>query len=298
MRTARMNEAAALSADVAQDNSVTGDSFVRRFTLSPLCLIGLLLVTFAVLVALFGPLFLHVGPLDIDPSAARQGPSAVHWFGTDHLGRDIFSRVVYGAGVSLRVGIFSLLFSLVFGVIVGAIAGMAGGRIDAILMRLTDLSLAIPNLVAATALITVLGRGETTVWLVLGMLGWMSVARILRASVLSVRHQDYVDAARMAGCPTHRLLLLHVLPNSIQPVIVYSFNLVGLAILAEASLSFLGLGIEPPNPSWGLMVAEGRSFLATAPHMILFPSIALAITIAGFSFLGDGLRDIMDVKGR
>jgi peptide/nickel transport system permease protein len=256
----------------------------------------LILISLITALAVLAPWISQYGPLDIDATSVRQSPSAAHWFGTDNLGRDIFSRVAEGAGVSLRVGIFSLLMSLLLGVFVGAIAGMLGGRIDSILMRLTDLSLAIPNLVAATALITVIGRGETAVWLVLGMLGWMSVARILRASVMTVRNSDFVDAARLAGCPMHRLIRVHVLPNSIQPVVVFSLNLVGLAILAEASLSFLGLGIEPPAPSWGLMVAEARSFLVSAPHMILFPSAALAITIAGFSFLGDGLRDVMDSK--
>ena len=279
------------------DRSIAArDNFAYRFARNPLCMTGLMLVALVTAAAIFAPWLAHYGPLDIDPTQARQSTSAAHWFGTDHLGRDIFTRVLYGARVSLRVGIFSLLLSLALGVSVGAIAGMLGGWIDTMLMRFTDLSLAIPNLVAATVLITVIGRGEQAVWIVLGMLGWMSVARIMRAGVLSVRGNDYVDAARLAGCPIHRLLWFHVLPNSIQPVVVFSFNLVGLAILAEASLSFLGLGIEPPAPSWGLMVAEGRSFLATAPHMIVFPSIALAITIAGFSFLGDGLRDILDTK--
>lgn len=271
-------------------------SFWQRLTGNALCVTGMVLLTLVIVVATLAPWMTPYDPLQIDAGSVRQLPSAAHWFGTDHLGRDIFARVAHGAGVSLRVGAVSLLMSLVLGVVVGAVAGMLGGWTDAVLMRLTDLSLAIPNLVAATALITVIGRGETAVWLVLGMLGWMSVARILRASVMSVRHSDYVDAARLAGCSMHRLIWRHVLPNSIQPVIVFSFNLVGLAILAEASLSFLGLGIEPPAPSWGLMVAESRSFLASAPHMILFPSAALAITIAGFSFLGDGLRDVMDTR--
>jgi peptide/nickel transport system permease protein len=275
---------------------IASDGTLARILRSPLCISGIVLVTLVAVIAICAPWLAQHGPLEIDPSSIRHGPSGAHWFGTDHLGRDIFARVAYGAGVSLRVGILSLLMSLVLGVLVGAIAGMFGGRIDALLMRLTDLSLAIPNLVAATALVTVLGRGETTVWLVLGMLGWMSVARILRASIASIRNSDFVAAARLAGCPMQRLILVHVLPNSIQPVVVFSFNLVGLAILAEASLSFLGLGIEPPSPSWGLMVAEGRSFLASSPHLILFPSAALAITIAGFSFLGDGLRDVLDVK--
>jgi peptide/nickel transport system permease protein len=287
------------TADAAQTSIAAAaprNDFVARLRRNPLCMVGLLLVFVVALTALFAPWITTYGPLDIDATSVRSAPNAAHWFGTDHLGRDIFARVVYGAGVSLRVGIFSLLMSLVLGITVGAIAGMLGGWVDTILMRLTDLSLAIPNLVAATALITVIGRGETAVWLVLGMLGWMSVARILRASVMSVRSSEFVEAARLAGCGTPRLILRHVLPNSIQPVIVFSFNLVGLAILAEASLSFLGLGIEPPNPSWGLMVAEARSFLASSPHMILFPSAALAITISGFSFLGDGLRDVLDAR--
>jgi ABC-type dipeptide/oligopeptide/nickel transport system permease subunit len=286
----------AAAGTVAASSLRADDGLFARVLRSPMCVSGIVLVLLVAAVAVFAPSFAQYGPLDIDPTSIRQGPSAAHWFGTDNLGRDIFARVAYGAGVSLRVGIFSLLMSLVLGVLVGASAGMFGGRIDAVLMRLTDLSLAIPNLVAATALVTVLGRGETTVWLVLGMLGWMSVARILRASIASIRNSDFVAAAKLAGCPMHRLILVHVLPNSIQPVVVFSFNLVGLAILAEASLSFLGLGIEPPLPSWGLMVAEGRPFLATSPHLILFPSAALAITIAGFSFLGDGLRDVLDVK--
>ncbi len=272
------------------------DGPLARAFRSPLCVSGAAMILFAVAAAALAPVLATQGPLQINALAALQPPSATHWFGTDNLGRDIFARVLYGLGVSLRVGILSLAFSLVLGVFVGAVAGMAGGKVDALLMRLTDLSLAIPNLVAATALIIVLGHGETTVWLVLGMLGWMSVARILRASVREIRSHDYIAAARLAGCSMPRLIWRHVLPNSIQPVIVFSFNLVGLAILAEASLSFLGLGIEPPNPSLGLMISEGRSFLGTAPHLILFPSLALAVAIAGFSLLGDGLRDVLDVR--
>lgn len=267
-----------------------------RIIRSPSLVAGALLLFVVVAAAVFAPLLASFDPLDMQTGMARQSASATHWLGTDHLGRDIFARVLHGMRVSLRVGILSLIFSLVLGIGVGAIAGMRGGWIDAVLMRFTDLSLAIPNLVAATVLITVMGRGERTVWVVLGMLGWMSVARIVRAGVMSVRGADYVDAARLAGCSTARLLVVHVLPNSLQPVIVFAFNLVGIAILAEASLSFLGLGIEPPAPSLGLMVSEGRSFLASSPHMILYPSAALAVTIAAFSLLGDGLRDAFDTK--
>jgi peptide/nickel transport system permease protein len=285
-----------ISENLSSEVAPPVDGFLGRMRRNPLCVVGASLIMIVVAAAALAPWLSHYGPLDLDPLLAQQAPNAAHWFGTDNLGRDVFARVLYGTGVSLRVGMLSLAFSIVLGVLVGSIAGMAGGWLDALLMRLTDLSLAIPNLVAATALIIVLGRGETTVWLVLGMLGWMSVARILRASILEVRVRDFIAAARLAGCPTHRLILRHVLPNSIQAVIVFSFNLVGLAILAEASLSFLGLGIEPPNASLGLMVSEGRSFLATSPHMILFPSLALALAISGFSLLGDGLRDVLDVR--
>jgi ABC-type dipeptide/oligopeptide/nickel transport system permease subunit len=269
----------------------------RRFRRNKLAVVGVAFIILLILVAIFAPL---IAPYSITERSSefRQGPSADHWFGTDRIGRDVFSRVVFGARVSLKVGILATFISLIIGVIAGAVAGFLGGLFETVIMRLTDIFLAIPYIILAVALATVLGRGENTVILVLGLTGWLAICRIVRSSFLSLRRLEYVEAATALGAGRLRIMFRHILPNALQPIIVYGTIAVGSAILAEAALSFLGVGAVPPTPAWGLMVDEGRGDLVNAPHLLYFPGGAIFLTVLAFQFVGDGLRDALDPRLR
>ncbi len=269
----------------------------RRFRRNKLAMAGLSFIVLLIVVAIFAP---AIAPYSITErtSEFRQGPSGDHWFGTDRIGRDVFSRVVYGARVSLRVGIIATLISLVIGVFAGAVAGFLGGLTETLVMRLTDIFLAIPYIILAIALATVLGRGENTIIVVLGLTGWLAICRIVRSSFLSLRQLEYVEAATALGAGRLRIMFRHILPNALQPIIVYGTIAVGSAILAEAALSFLNVGAVAPTPAWGLMVQEGRGDLVNAPHLLYFPGGAIFLTVLAFQFVGDGLRDALDPRLR
>ena len=269
----------------------------RRFRRNRLALAGLILLTLLVVMAVFAPL---VAPYSITERAEdlRSGPSWDHLFGTDRIGRDVFSRVVYGARISLRVGILATTISLFIGVLLGSVAGFFGGVLETIIMRITDIFLAIPYIILAVAIATVLGRGENTVIVVLGLTGWLAICRIVRSSFLSLRQLEYVEAATAIGASRTRIMFRHILPNALQPIIVYGTIAVGSAILAEAALSFLGVGAISPTPAWGLMVDEGRGDLVNAPHLLYFPGGAIFLTVLAFQFVGDGLRDALDPRLR
>ncbi len=270
----------------------------RRFWANRLAVAGLAVVVLVAVVALFAPVVARHDPLAIDAALSRQGPSRAHWFGTDQLGRDVFSRVVWGARTSLAVGLGTALAATLVGMVVGLVAAWRGGRTDGVLMRLTDVFLAFPYLVAAIAVVTIAGRGTATVVLVLSLFGWMAIARIQRAAALVVRDAGYVQAARAAGVGGARIVLGHVLPNAVAPVLAVAATFVGTAILSESALSFLGVGITEPQPSWGLMISRGSSLLRTAPHVLLFPGGALLLTVMGFVLVGDGLQDALDPRAR
>ncbi len=267
----------------------------RRFRRNKLAMLGLAVIVLLVLAALFAPWIARYDPYQLS-SELRKPPSSEHWFGTDTVGRDLFARLVYGARVSLTVGISAALIATVVGVIMGALAGFYGGWIDAFIMRVTDILLAFPYIVLAIAIISVIGRGQSTVILVLGLLGWLAIARVLRSSFLQIKQMEYIEAARATGASNVRIMFRHMLPNAIQPVIVYSTLFVGAAVLSEAALSFLGIGIQEPTPAWGLMVNQGRKFLTSAPHLLLFPGAAIFLMVLAFLFVGDGLRDALDPK--
>ncbi|HVT76454.1 MAG TPA: ABC transporter permease [Acidimicrobiales bacterium] len=282
----------ALAPEVAQRVEIW-----RRFRKNKLAMAGLVIVVSEVLVAIFAPVitFMDYKSIAFD---SKLPPSTAHWFGTDALGRDVYTRIVYGSRISLQVGLAAVAVALVLGLAAGAVAGYYGGKIDALLMRITDVFLAFPYILAAIVLITVIGRSLWTVILVLGALGWMPFARLFRSSILQIKELEYIEAARAAGCNDWRIITRHILPNAVQPIIVYATIFVGTAVLSEAALSFLGVGVTEPTPAWGLMVSQGRSFLFTAPGLLFFPGAAIFITVMAFVFMGDGLRDALDPRLR
>lgn len=233
-------------------------------------------------------------------SAERlQGSSLEHPMGTDDLGRDILGRVIYGARVSLTVGIVSVAISVFFGVLLGALSGYYGKWIDTFVMRFTDIFLAFPYILFAILILAVLPpevRGIVPVIMAIGLLGWPTFARLFRSSVLSVKENDYTDAGRALGASDMRLMFRHIAPNAIAPIVVYATMSIGGAILTEAALSFLGLGIQPPGISWGQMIESSRGYLVTAPYLVLWPGMAILTTVLAFTLLGDGVRDALDVK--
>jgi peptide/nickel transport system permease protein len=267
----------------------------RRFRRNRLAMIGLVFLVLLLLAAIFAPL---ITPYSITERSSefRAAPSADHWFGTDAIGRDVYSRVVFGARVSLRIGILATVISLLIGVTLGAVAGFFGGVSDTVITRIIDVFLAIPYVVLAVAIATVFGRSENSVILVLGLTGWLAMSRIVRSSFLSLRNLEYIEAARALGFSRARIMFRHILPNALQPIIVYGTIAVGSAILAEAALSYLNVGPQDPTPAWGLMVAQGKGVLSNAPHMLFFPGAAIFLTVLAFVFVGDGLRDALDPK--
>lgn len=262
---------------------------------------GLVVVGIIAICALFAP---WIAPQDytaVNLAGRYLPPSAQHLFGTDALGRDVFARVVYGARISLRVGLVVVSVSTVIGTILGALAGYYGGWIDRVLSGyLFNVFLAFPGLLLAIAMVAFLGAGLDKLILALCVIGWVGYARLIRGQVLKVREYDFVQAARALGAGDMRILFVHILPNAIQPLIVQASLGMAGAVLAEASLSFLGLGIPPPAPSWGTMIEEARGLdtLQSAPHVLIFPGIAIALTVLAFNFVGDGLREYLDPKQR
>jgi len=287
----------------ASNRTLWGDAY-RRLLNNKLAVAAFLWIFMMVLIALTGRLWVPLvfGEVIFTDSTTaaemtRLPPSLAHPFGTDQLGRDVLGRIVYGAQVSLSVGVIATLISTVVGLILGALAGFFGGLLDAIIMRITDMFMAVPYTLFTIAMLAVLGPGWVNIFLAIGLLGWTSICRVVRSAILQVKENDYVSAARALGASNLRIVLRHILPNSLASVVVYSTMSIGSAILTEAALSFLGLGIQPPQPSWGLMISEGQTWLVSAPWLVFCPGIAILTTVLAFTLLGDGLRDALDVKG-
>lgn len=264
-----------------------------------LAYIGLAIAVVVVFAAIFAPLLAthDVGAQNLGLRLAP--PSQEHWFGTDVVGQDIFSRVLYGARISLQVGISVVAVSAFVGIIIGAVAGFYGGWVDKILSGyIFNVFLAFPGLLLAIAFVAFLGAGLGKLILALCIIGWVGYARVMRGQVLKVREYDFVQAAKALGASNMRILFTHILPNSIQPLIVQASLGMAGSVLSEASLSFLGLGIPPPAPSWGTMIDEARQYFSTHPHVLFFPGTAIALTVLAFNFIGDGLREYLDPKQR
>jgi peptide/nickel transport system permease protein len=255
---------------------------------------GAAIVCVTVFAAVIGPAIAGVDPAFQNLPLRLDGPSLSHWFGLDELGRDILARLLAGARISLLVGAVVVGISATVGTLLGSIAGYYGGIVDDVVSRLSDILMAFPGLLLAIAVVAVLGPSLTNVVLALALIGWVGYARLVRGQVLRVRELEYVQAARALGAATPRILARHIIPATLPALIVQATLGMGGAILAEASLSFLGLGVQPPTPSWGTMLNYGRSHLLDAPHLTIFPGLAIAVLVLGFNFLGDGLRDALD----
>jgi peptide/nickel transport system permease protein len=269
---------------------------LRRLMRRRAALTGLAVVVFFIALALAAPLVAPYDPLATDWRAVRKPPSSQHLFGTDELGRDVLSRVAWGARASILAGLVSVSIALAVGVPLGLLSGYFGGFADGILMRMIDAMLAIPFLILAIALAAFLGPNLTNAMIAIGVSQTPVFTRLTRGQVLAVKHEDFVDAARAVGNPHRRILLRHILPNVLAPILVQATLAVAGAIIAEASLSFLGLGQQPPAPSWGSMLNTATRFLSQAPWMALWPGLAIFSLVLSFNLLGDGLRDALDPR--
>jgi peptide/nickel transport system permease protein len=266
---------------------------------NPLAATGLVLVIIFVILALFAPWLAPQDPAAINLPARLDFPSHAHWFGTDELGRDILSRVIYGARISMLVGSCVVLASLALGLIIGSIAGYYGGAIDRFVnVVLMNAFLSFPGILIAIAFIAFRGPGIFNLVLALSLGGWVGYARLVRGQVLAAREREFVEAARALGASDLRIIVRHILPNIIQPVVVQAAIGMAGAILAEATMSFLGLGVPPPTASWGAMLNDGRAHLFDAPHLVLFPAAAVMLAVLSFNFIGDALRDYLDPRSR
>jgi peptide/nickel transport system permease protein len=268
----------------------------RRFLRNKLAMAGLFIVALMVLIAIFAPFIAPYGPNERDKQSTQLPPSSEHIFGTDLLGRDLFSRVIYGSRISMTVGVVAVAISLGIGLFFGALSGFFGRIADTLIMRFADIFFAFPYILGAIAIMSILGPGVLNIFIAIGVLGWASVARLFRGSILSIKEKEYIEAARALGASNFRIISKHILPNAFAVIIVYSTMNVGTAIIVEAALSFLGLGVQPPTPSWGKMLSESLDYINSSPWMMYFPGLAIVITVLGFVLLGDGLRDAFDPR--
>ena len=282
-----------------RQRSLWGDAW-RRLVRNKLAVIGLVVVVLFVALALLAPVLAPYGQSEVvDFRLTRYGPSWTWPFGLDQNGRDVFSRLLYGARVSLVVGVLAQGLVLLIGIPVGAVAGYYGGRLDNALMRLVDVAYAVPQLLLVMIFLNLFGPGLVNIFIAIGIVGWVTEARLVRGQFLALREQEYVNAARVAGASAWQIIGRHLLPNSLTPIIVALTFGIPTAIFTEAALSYVGVGIMPPQPSWGNMVADGSraGYIQSDPHMLLFPVLAIGLTMLGFTFMGDGLRDALDPKG-
>jgi len=273
-----------------------GPTVWRRFKRHRLAMIGLAILGLLVFAAVFAPLLTTHSPTAVDLMAYRLGPDRNHWLGTDTAGRDIFTRLLYAGRVSLSVGLVAVSIYTGIGVVLGALAGYFGGTIDSIVMRLADVVLSFPTLIIIITLASVLGPSIYNVMLAIGLLGWPPIARLLRGQLLSLRETEFIIGARAVGCSDSRLIFRHLLPNAMAPVLVAATFGIAYAILIEAGLSFLGLGVQPPTPSWGNMLTDAQSLtvLESMPWLWLPPGLMIALAVLSINFIGDGLRDALD----
>ncbi|MGG0029814.1 ABC transporter permease [Bacillus safensis subsp. osmophilus] len=269
---------------------------MKQFFQHKLAVIGSVIVFLFLILAIFAPLIAPYGINEQSLGERFSAPSAAHWFGTDDFGRDIFSSVVHGARISLWVGFFSVLGSVILGTLLGLIAGYGGRVLDAVISRLFDILLAFPSILLAIAIVSILGPSLQNALIAIAIINVPTFGRLVRSKVLSIKQEEYVLAAKAVGMSHRRIVLRHILPNSMVPVIVQATLAIGTAIIEAAALGFLGLGAQAPSPEWGKMLADARPYLVQAPWTLFFPGIAIMLTVLGFNLMGDGLRDTLDPK--
>jgi oligopeptide transport system permease protein len=298
-RMLRPTEAAAQAAiPVLRPRRTVWGDMLRRLWANKLAVTGGVFILIMLLAAIFAPLIAPKGYMTQDYANLRTLPNSEFWFGTDAAGRDMWARIIYGARVSLTVGLLTQVIALFVGVPLGLIAGYFGGWIDNAIMRVVDVLYAFPLILFATLLMAWLRPGLSNVILALSITGWLVICRLVRAQVMSLRSREFIEAARVVGTPTHRILLGHVLPNTMSAIIIAITFAIPQAIFAEAALSFIGVGVNPPTPSWGQMVSDNILYIRSAWHLAVFPALALGITMLAFTTFGDGLRDAFDPRGK
>lgn len=258
--------------------------------------LGVIIISFVSSVAILAPIIAPHDAYKLDLPNARAPPDREHLLGTDEFGRDILSRILYGSRISLQIGIISVGIAMTVGILIGLIAGYFGGIADSVLMRIMDLLLAFPYILLAIVIVTVLGPGISNTMIAVGVRSIASFSRVIRGSVLSIKEETYIKAAKAIGATHWRIIFFHILPNTISPIIVLGTLGFGSAILSAAALGFLGLGAQPPMPEWGVMLSNGRQFLLEAPHIVVFPGLSIMATVLGFNLVGDWLRDVLDPR--
>ena len=259
-----------------------------------MAVVGLVTIILLIIIALFAPYFAPYDPYEIDLNLQFSQPTAEHWFGTDMFGRDILSRVIYGTRISLLIGLIPTFFSMIIGIILGLTSGYYGGKIDTIIMRIADIVLAFPSLLLAMVFMYTLGANLINLFISLSAVRWAGISRVVRSQTLSLKEMEFIEASKSIGTKTGTIMFRHIFPNCVPNIIVLFTLNIPNAILMESSLSFLGVGAQPPTPSWGLMISRGKEFLLNAPWVSIFPGIMILIIALAFNFFGDGLRDALD----
>jgi peptide/nickel transport system permease protein len=270
--------------------------FWPRFKRNPMAMAGAGVVAALFLISLLAPLIAPWEPNTINAWSVLSPPSWQHWFGTDELGRDVLSRIIYGARISLKVGFVAVGIAVSIGTVVGLVSGYYSGLVDTVMMRFVDIMLCFPAFFLILAVITIREPSIWNIMIVIGLTGWMGVSRLVRAETLSIREMDYIQAARCIGCSDARIIFRHILPNAISPVLVSASLGVGGAILTESALSFLGIGVLPPTPSWGNILTSGKDYIEFAWWLSLFPGLSILITVLAYNLLGEGIRDALDPR--
>ena len=271
-------------------------AFWKRLSKNKAAVVGGFFILLFIVVSIVGPFLTTKDPTEVMMLNKLQPPSAEFWFGTDNFGRDIFTRIIHGMGLTLKVGFLSVAIGGSIGVVFGIVSGYYGGKIDTIIMRVMDVLLAFPGILLALAIVSVLGGSLQNVIIAVAIFSVPAFARIVRSSTLSVRQLEYIDAVRALGASDFRIIFKHILPNVVSPIIVQATLRIATAVLTASGLSFLGLGAQPPEPEWGAMLNDGRTYMKTAPHLMLFPGMMIAIVVLAFNIFGDGLRDALDPK--
>jgi len=276
-----------------QSDSFLGDT-IHSFRKNKKAMIGLFVVTALVFIAIFIPWISPHDPYRVELNEQLLPPSATYWLGTDNFGRDLLTRILYGARISLLVGIIPSMVALILGTVMGVISGFYGGRVDFVIMRLADMMISFPSLLLAMVVMYTLGANLFNIFIALSLVGWAGVARVVRAQTLAVREKEFIEAARASGTSKSVIMFRHIFPNVVPTLIVLFSLSIPEAIMWESSLSFLGVGVQPPEASWGLLVAKGKEYLFAAPLVAIMPGVAILITVLAFNFIGDGLRDALD----